>query len=408
MKSVKNKRIYLDYAATTPLDPMVLRAMQPYLGGRFGNPSSLHSFGQEARGAVDKARETIAAALEAKFDQIIFTGSATEANNFALRGVVTKSKVTIPHPRIIISSIEHESVLETARALKREGVEIVYLPVDVNGVIDQAALRDAVNERTVLVSVMMVNNEIGTLEPIQKIAQVIATYKEGRKARAYPLFHTDAVQAFAHFSCLPSVLGVDLMTISGHKLYGPKGVGGLYIKERTLVAPVVTGGGQEYELRSGTENVAGIVGFAEAVRLAMERRKGDAHHLALLKTVFFKGIKKALKDVVVNGSLDANVAAPHILNVYFPQALAEDLLIAFDLRGLAVSAGSACSTRSVTPSYVIRALGHTAERAQRSIRFSFGRATTKRELEAALYAIKETSKRFSRYTSYTSEKRSKK
>lgn len=381
-------RIYLDYAASTPLDKRVLRAMDPYFSKKFANPGSLHSFGQEAISAVDASRESIAKSIGADFREVIFTGSATEANNLALRGVVAKFKSDHPGvvPKVITSSIEHESVLETARALEGEGVEVVYLPVDREGVVDLDALKAALDERAVLVSIMYANNEVGTIQPIREIARIIKDVIKSPDRR--PLLHTDAAQAFQFLDCNVRTLGIDLMTFSSHKMYGPKGVGALYIhnkgaKKEALV-PIITGGGQEFGMRSGTENVPAIVGFAKAVELASASREAESKNIEALRERLWGGIKKAFPEAESNGPSASSGRLPNILNVYFPGNSAEDLLTKFDLHGVAVSSGSACRSRATEASYVLLALGHSKERTRESIRFSLGRLTTKREIDGAL------------------------
>lgn len=398
----KHKRIYLDYAATTPLDPEVERAMRPYFSAKFGNAGSVHSFGQEAIAAVDEAREKIAKAIGAEFREIIFTASATEANNLALRGVIKSyqyksAKISVnQQPRLIISAIEHESVLETAKDLSlfgrspacEENAEVVYVPVNREGIVDLEKLKSALNERTLLVSVMYVNNEIGVIQPIPEIAEIIKNFKKEI------FFHTDAVQAFQYLNCDVNYLGVDLMTFSSHKIYGPKGIGALYVRDLRnedvkftnpksyILNPIITGGGQEFGLRSGTENVPGIVGFGAAVELVTRDKEQVAKKTARLREYFWKGLKKIEPKAEINGG-----GAPHILNVYFPSLLSQDFLVRLDLAGIAASSGAACSARSLEPSYVIKALGYSDDRAQRSIRFSFGKYTSKAELDYALRAI---------------------
>lgn len=356
--------------------------MMPYFSARFGNPSSLHSVGQEGIAALDKARETVAKAVNAPFREIIFTGSATEANNLALRGAIKQFKLVHPSvtPRIIISAIEHESVLETAKDLSREGAEFVMIPVNENGVIDIPRFKKELNERTAIVSVMYVNNEIGTAEPIQEIVKII---KDFRKKNSYPLFHTDAVQAFNYFVCDVHELGVDMMTLSGHKIGGPKGVGCLYVRNTKLIAPIITGGGQEYGLRSGTENVANIVGFSEAVRLATKERKKEYARLMTLKKYFWTNIKKMIPDARIYGFGEKQFshASPHIVNVAWRGAPLDDTLVRLDMMGISASSGSACASRASTHSHVLSAL---LENASRGIRFSFGRTTTRAEIDEAL------------------------
>ena len=400
------KRIYLDYAATTPVDPAVLRAMEPYFSEKFGNPGSLHSFGQEAIAAVDRSRETIAKFIGAEFREVIFTGSATEANNLVLRGIIKNAQRKIARPRIIVSAIEHESILETAHDLERNGVEIVYLPVDKNGIVDLKKLKASLNEQTVLVSVMYANNEIGTIQPIVEIAKIIGEFKTesaglkpklaSKKNIAYPLFHTDAAQAFQFLDCDVRELGVDLMTLSSHKIYGPKGAAALYIRgnsgkaQDNILNALTTGGGQEFGLRPGTENVPAIVGFAKAAELAVTMREKELKRIEKLRDQLLRGIKKIYPKAVLNGATNKREALPNILNIYFPGRASQDLLTRFDLAGLAVSSGSACRSRAFESSYVIEAIGHSKECARSSIRFSLGRPTLKGEIDEALKIIKST------------------
>jgi cysteine desulfurase len=394
----KFSRIYLDYAATTPVDPAVRRAMQPYFSAKFGNPGSLHSFGQEAIAAVDRSRETIAHSIGAEFREVIFTASATEANNLALRGairtVLKKDEKIVGdnvRPRIIISAIEHESILETARDLERDSVEVIYLPVNQKGIVDFDHLKKSLNDRTVLVSIMYANNEIGSVQPIAEIAKIIRAYS------TKIIFHTDAVQAFQFLDCNIKNLGVNLMTISSHKIYGPKGAGALSIRKGTMTSNntehIISGGGQEFGLRSGTENVPTIVGFAKAVELADAVREKESKRIAALRRTLWHGIKKVYPKAEINGGENAGdlsgkghsaATLPNILNVYFPGHAAQDLLTRLDLAGLAVSSGSACRSRAMESSYVIEALGYSRERAKSSIRFSLGRPTTKAEIAATM------------------------
>ncbi|MDO8504258.1 MAG: cysteine desulfurase family protein [Candidatus Liptonbacteria bacterium] len=402
------KKLYFDYAASTPVDSRVLKAMLPYFLEKFGNPGSLHSFGQEAMAGVDSARGTIAKSLGADFRQIIFTSSATEANNLVIKGAVAsfKSRVNSPKPRIIVSAIEHESVLESARAIEKFGAEVVYLSVDREGRVNPKELKGKLNERTAIVSVMFGNNEIGTIQPIQKIAKVIGDFRKGlgdgvsgmasgRNSKSlnpsgytpYPIFHSDASQAFQYLDCNVEILGVDALTISSQKIYGPKGAGALYIKDPKTILPVISGGAQEFGMRSGTENVPAIVGFGRAVELACKLRKAEAKRIATLKNYFWSEIKSAFKNVEVNGSQSGGL--PHIINLYFPGLLAEELLTRLDLSGFAVSSGSACRSRSAKPSEIILALGYGKERAMRSLRVSFGRQTGKADIDKLVKELKK-------------------
>lgn len=390
-----HKRIYLDYAASTPLDPRVLRAMRPYFSEKFGNPGSLHSFGQEAIAAVGRSRDMVArllgASVEDGFRGVVFTGSATEANNLALRGVVKMWRKKYPGkiPRIIVSQIEHESVLDTAGDLEREGAEVVHLAVGSTGVVDFKKLRAALAPETALVSIMLGNNVIGAIEPIGEIGKIITDWRV-KHGSIYPLLHTDATQAAQFLDLSVSASGADMVTLSAQKMCGPKGVGALYIRKHTRndILPIITGGGQEFGLRSGTENVAGIVGFAKAYELASAMRRKEVGRLHELKLHLYKGFKRIIPNVRLNGALLSGKSLPHILSLYVPGKKAEDLLLAADEAGLAISTGSACKARAIEPSYVIRALGHDVSRARASMRISLGRQSTKGEIDTALKIFK--------------------
>lgn len=386
MQNNSQKRIYFDYAAGTPVSDAALKAMQPYFSEKYGNPSSLHLFGQEAQAAIDNAREVISQAIGADFREIVFTASATEANNIALRSAVIALKEKISKPKIIVSSIEHESILKTAEDLKKWNCEVVVIPVHENGAIDLKKLEEEIDENTVLVSMMYANNEIGVIEPIQDIAEII----KAKKKNNVPLFHVDAVQAFQFFDCDARKLGVDMMTLSSHKIYGPKGAGALYVRSGLKIDPQITGGGQEFGMRSGTENVPAIVGFAAAASEIIKKRSENAARLQELKEMLWKGIHEIYRAAEINGGefKNGNIL-PNILNIYFPNHLSSDLLVRFDEAGIMASAGSACSMRSIEPSYVIQALGHSKERAKRSIRFSLGAPTTKEEVKEALSRLEQ-------------------
>lgn len=399
------KRIYLDYAAATPLDTRVMRAMRPYYAEKFGNSGALHSFGQEAQAAIDKSRETIARALGANFREIVFTGSATEANNLALRGITrsfTRNCAEFHRekllPKLIVSAIEHESVRETARDLKQDGVEVVYIPVDANGIVDIKKIEEHLDERTVLISVMYVNNEIGTIQPISKIAEIIRRFRETTNHKlqttSYPLFHTDAVQAFQYLDCNVQHLGVDLLTISSHKIYGPKGAGALYIRDQesgigdrksgvgNQISPIITGGGQEYGLRSGTVNTPAIVGFAEAVKEVIKIREQEKKRTEEIRNLLWREIKKIFPNAQLNGvpEIDSPLRVPHAVSIHFPGFSSDDLLIRLDMVGIAASSGAACRARTTKPSHVLKALGYDDARVASSIRFSLGKFTTKKEI----------------------------
>ena len=384
-------RLYFDYASTTPISPEVFRAMRPYFSSHFGNPGSLHWFGQEAMGAVDAARETLGKSLGLDFREVIFTGSATEANNLALRGSVAAFRWAYParRPKIIISAIEHESVASTARSLVESGAKLVVIAVDGAGRVDPARVAKAVDQDTAIVSIMFANNEIGTIQPVREMAAVIRT---GRGERHFPLIHTDAVQAFQFLSCRPAELGVDLVTLSAHKIYGPKGIGALCgngLGGGHALDPIVTGGGQEFGWRSGTENVAAIVGFAEAVRRAETARARETKRIRSLSLRLLAGISRIAPKATVNGpGPNSKSALPNILNIRFPGHLAEELTTRFDLSGLAVSSGSACASRRAAPSATLLALGGDQARARESVRFSIGQPTSARHIDMALAVIK--------------------
>ena len=382
------EKVYLDYSASTPLTPEVKEAMEPYFSEHFGNPGSIHSWGQKAQAALDHSREIIADELNVKFSEVIFTGSATEANNLVVRGVAAGSK-GIDKPRIIVSAIEHPSVLETARTLTADGVEVVCLGVNREGFIDLQALKNSLNERTVLVSIIYASNEIGTIQPIKEVARIISEFRESKKklSSQYPLFHTDIVQAFQFFKMDLQELGVDAFSISGHKIYGPKGVGVLVLRNEwePYLGRIITGGHQELGLRAGTENVPAIVGLGKAVELVSHDREEEAKRIGSLRDYFWEKLKRALPEIELNGSPDNRL--PNNLNICFPNKESGDLLIKLDQAGVAVSAGSACSAKAPKPSHVITALGMGEKRARQSLRFTLGRPTTKEEIDIALGRI---------------------
>ncbi|MEK7608095.1 MAG: cysteine desulfurase family protein [Patescibacteria group bacterium] len=386
------KRTYFDYAASTPIRTDVLSAMRPYFSAEYGNAGSLHSFGQRAIAAVDESREALARALGAEFRNVIFTGSATEANNLALRGAVKKWNETHggagKKPHIIISAIEHESVRETAKDIAKEGVEVTEIRVDSGGLIDPIDVRKSMTPETILVSIMYANNEIGTIEPIKEIGKVVAGFRSGR-ASQYPLFHVDAVQAFQFLFCDVNELGADFLTLSAHKIYGPKGIGALYVRDLDFLFPIITGGGQEFGLRSGTENVAGIVGFAKAVELATKNRKSAAGRAALLADRLMRQMLRVNPNIKRHGPRDASRRLPNILNMYIPGVRADELITQLDLKGIAISAGSACKARSVSPSHVFEAIGVALRAGKESVRISVGAATTAKEIETFLQEFKK-------------------
>ncbi len=388
----------MDYAAATPQDSAVEKAMRPFYAGIFGNPGSSHLYGQAASRAAFLARQGIAKALNADYKEIVFTGSATEANNLAVRGVLECAlQGGIRTPRIVISAVEHESVYEACMALKRlYAVDIVEVPVNGEGIVDLGRLEGALNENTVLVSIQMANSELGVTQPIQEIAKIVRNFRDSRfkiqdSKAAYPLFHADAVQAFQYVKCDVAELGVDMLTLSAHKIYGPKGIGALYIRSLLprayCLEPIVVGGGQERGMRSGTENVPAIAGFAKAVEITEKMRAKESKRVGKLRDALWVGIKKILPDAELNGS--PAMRTPNILSVYLPGRPAQDVCIELDLMGIAVSPGTACSSRAAEPSRVIKALGFSGDRPMSSIRFSLGRQTTPAQVRAVLAVFKK-------------------
>ena len=369
--------IYLDYAATTPVDPRVIEAMQPFFREHFGNPSSVHAFGQEARAAVDAARGIIARAVRARDpEEIVFTSGATEADNFALVGAAYAQEARGRH--ILISPIEHHAVLEAARFLESRGFELTLLPVDGLGRVDPDAVRRAIRPDTILVAVMHSNNEIGTVEPVAEIGQITR--------EAGVVFHCDAAQSLGIIPLDVQALSVDLLALSAHKRYGPKGVGALYIRKGTPLVRFHHGGSHERNRRAGTHNVPGIVGFGAAVRIAQEDMPAEAARLCGLRDRFIAGLLD-LEDVRLNGHPTERL--PGNVNVSFRGTDSESLLLALDLQGVAASSGSACTSGSLEPSHVLEAIGLDPETAAGTLRFSLGRWTTMAEIDAVLGLLPE-------------------
>ncbi len=388
------KRIYLDYAATTPVDKEVLKVMIPYFSEKFGNASSIHSFGQEAIAAIDEARGKIAELLECQFDEIIFTGSATESNNLAIKGIVTQH-VTRNTQHFITTKIEHESVLEPLKKLEIAGYNVTYLPIDKDGLIKISDLEKSIRNNTILVSIIYANNEIGTIQPIKEIGRWLEKINKKRQENGLSkiYLHTDAVQALNYLECRPNWLKVDLLTFSGHKIYGPKGVGGLYVRKGTPLSPIISGGGQEFGWRSGTENVPCVVGLAKAVELVFENREKRSRYILDLRNKLWKNIIKYSKIAELNGSLENRL--PNNLNIRFSGLSNETLIVALDQAGIAVSAGSACSSRALAPSHVLTAIGLTERQAKESIRLTMGKGTTLNEIEKVAEIINKITKNLS-------------
>jgi cysteine desulfurase len=366
--------IYLDYNATTPVDRQVLDAMLPYFGGSFGNASSIHSAGQRGRSAVDASRESVAALLGAKPSEIVFTCGGTEADNLALFGIVAGGTGSPNH--VVTTAIEHHAVLNSAQALEKQGVEVTYVPVGRTGIVDPDDIRQAICSETALISVMLANNEIGTIQPIEEIGRIAAEHDI--------YFHCDAVQAAGKLPLDVNRLGVDLLSISAHKIYGPKGVGALYVRAGTELEPIFHGGHHERDRRPGTENVPGIVGMGKAAELAVKNLATDAARLAALRDTFESALL-SLPGVRLNG--DGLRRVPNTCNLAFDAAGGEALVIALDLQGIACSTGAACSSGAVEPSHVLTAIGLTPDQARSSLRFSLGRPTTTDEIDQALEII---------------------
>ena len=370
-----NRRIYLDHSATTPVDPRVAAAMGRALTETYGNPSSVHGFGQQARAAVDRARREVAALVGAKQNEIVFTSGGTEANNLAIRGICEASSAHGRH--IVTSKIEHPSVRGVCDVLEKRGWEVTRLPVYENGIVRVDDLRAALRDDTVLVTLMWANNEIGTIQPVRQAGELV---RERRSAgRRHLWFHTDAVQAAGRVAVNVDEVGCDLLSMSAHKMYAPKGIGALYVRRGVRLSVQNVGGHQERERRAGTENVPAIVAFGEAARLAREEMNQRVAHDSALRDLFERRVRETIGDVVMNGDRERRLS--HLSNISFRFIEGEGLLINLDLEGVAVSTGSACSSGTLEPSPVIRALGVSDEVARGSIRFSFGKDNTEADVD---------------------------
>ena len=365
-----DRLIYMDYAATTPVRSEVVQAMLPYFSESFGNPSSIYELAQESRGAVDRARRTIARSLGCRASEVVFTSGGTESDNAAIKGVATALRNIGNH--VVTSSIEHHAVLHACHQLEQFGFEVTYLPVDEYGLVDPREVAGAITDRTVLVSVMLANNEIGTIEPISEIADSVQ--REASKIGRKICVHTDAVQAVGAVDVNVQELGVDLLSLSGHKLHGPKGIGALFIKRGTPFEPLILGGGQERERRSGTENVPSIVGLAEAVRLAELERPEATIRFTRLRDRIISSIHERIPGAKLNGHPVERL--PNNINVSFENVEGEPILLGLDFAGICASSGSACSSASLEPSHVLTAIGLPADLAQGSLRITIGRDTT--------------------------------
>jgi len=366
------KRIYLDNAATTPTDARVIDAMLPFFSQVYGNPSSLHAFGQEAKHAVEEARYIVARFIRVQPEEIVFTSGGTESNNSAIKGVAYARRDQGNH--IITSKIEHHAVLETCHFLEKQGFEVTYIPVDESGLVDPADVKRAIKTGTILISIMHANNEIGTIQPIAEIGKIA----RGREI----YFHTDAVQTLGHLPVDASELHVDLLSASGHKLYGPKGVGILYVKKGVRMLPFMHGGDQEQSRRASTHNVPGIVGFGKAVGLAKEEMAREIERVTMLRDKLIKGILDKIQYTRLNGHPKKRL--PNNVNVSISYVEGESMLLNLDMDGIACSTGSACTSSSLEPSHVLAAIGLSHELAHGSLRFTLGRMTSGEDIDYCL------------------------
>ena len=372
------KKIYLDYAAATPTDPRVFRAMLPYFSEKFGNTMSLHNFGQEAKSALEESREIVAGLMGAKANEIIFTGSATESNNLALKGIAFAAEASARQGRhIIISRIEHPCIMESAKWLESQGFEITRLKVDKYGLVNPKDVKRAIKKGTILVSVIHASNEIGTIQPIAKIGKIC------KESGVY--FHTDAVQSFGKIPIDVDKINIDLLSASSHKMYGPKGAACLYVREGTKIEPIFHGGGQEQGFRSSTVNVPAIIGFAEACKIAEKEMRKEAERLTRLKNKLIRGIFKKIPGSYLNGHPKKRL--PNNINFWFESVEGESIIIQLDLLGIAASTGSACSSAKLEPSHVLLAIGLKHEEAHGSLRLSLGRRTKEWEINYLLKVL---------------------
>ncbi len=371
------KQIYMDHGATTPVDPLVVDAMLPYFTEKFGNASSLHSFGQEATSALEQSRQQVAASIGAKPEEIIFTSGGTESDNLAIKGIAYRNSGKGKH--IITSTIEHPAILNTCAYLEKEGFDVTYVPADSDGIIDMDELKKAIRDDTILISVMHANNEIGTIQPISDISKL------AKEKSIY--LHTDAVQSFGKIAVNVNELGVDMLSMSSHKIYGPKGVGALYVRKGTPLQALAHGGSHERSMRAGTENVSGIVGFAKAVSLVDEHRVDDAKHMTQLRDSLIRKVMDSIEDVYLSGH--ATKRLPNNVNLRFSFIEGESMLLFLDMKGIAISTGSACSSKSLEPSHVLSAIGLKPEDSHGSIRITLGNDNTQEEVDYVVSALVE-------------------
>jgi cysteine desulfurase len=390
-----NKFIYLDNNATTPTDPRVLEAMLPYFNKFYGNPSSVYTLASKSKDAMEEARLQVAKILNAKPEEIVFTSGGTEADNLAIKGIAfanssrggcasgTKEKGN----HIITSKIEHHAVLNTCKWLEKQGFSVTYLGVDNYGIVNLEELKEAIDDTTILVTIMHANNEIGTIEPIEEISKIIQEINKKRKAGSKPriYFHTDAVQTVGKIPIDVNELEVDLLSLSGHKFYGPKGIGALFIRRGTKIDPILHGGHHERKRRAGTENVPGIVGLGKACEIAMEEGEKEQMRVMALRNKLEKGILEKIDDIIVNGHPDKRLAGT--LNICVKYIEGESMLLNLDFEGIAASSGSACTSGSLEPSHVLLACGISPEVAHGSLRFSLGHDTTEEDIDRVIEVL---------------------
>ncbi|PIW94961.1 MAG: cysteine desulfurase NifS [Candidatus Moranbacteria bacterium CG_4_8_14_3_um_filter_34_16] len=389
------KKIYLDHGATTPVDKRVFLEMMPYFSEKYGNASSLHSFGKDTLDTVEKSRLQLARFFGAEAEEIFFTSGATEANNLAVKGIVkayyakNKNDYSVSKPHIITTSFEHHCVLESCQTLEKENLaKVSYILPQKDGLVRVSDIEKAIQKNTLLISAMYVNNEIGTVQPIAEIGKIVKKNNLKKSLEKKIFFHTDATQAVNYFDCKVEKLGVDMLSLSAHKIYGPKGVGALYVKKGTPIKPILNGGGQEKGLRSGTTNSCGIIGFGKAVALLSNKKNAQKNKETLeLRNFLIEKILKEIPDSRLNGSREKR--SPNNANFSFKNVEGESLLMMLDAEGLACSTGSACSSGSLEPSHVLLSIGLLPEEAHGSLRITLGRQNTQKEIENAVKIIKK-------------------
>ena len=386
------RKVYLDYSATTPVKDEVLQEMIPYFTQNFGNPSSLYTLGLEAKAALDKAREQVAGLINADAKEVFFTGCGSEADNWALTGVANALKDKGNH--IITTKIEHHAMLHTCEFLEKNGYEVTYLDVEADGNVRPETLEAAITDKTILISVMFVNNEVGTIEPIKELAAIAKKHKI--------LFHTDAVQALANVPIDVKDLGIDLMSMSAHKIYGPKGVGAMFMRKGLRLPSFIHGGAQEMGRRAGTENLAGIVGFGKAAEMARENLENHIKHCSELRNYLVERVTSEIPDTFVNGSMEHR--HPGNANITFKYIEGESILLLLDYKGISVSTGSACSSKSLKPSHVLEALGVPVEMIHGTVRFTVGDFTTKEDIDYVVDSLKEVVEKLRQLSPVNEEK----